>query len=170
MSRRSRWSAVPVSDATHPAEHREAIRTLISRSARLMDAKQYDDYIALYAEDGAYALQADSDEIGQRMTWLEMERDELAALLEESPQHVHDMAARTHMVSVDEIALDGGGGVAEARSTFAVFRTDAAGVTQVYAVGRYDDRLVRNGADWRIAERRVQVQTRMFRTPTPTPL
>ena len=30
--------------------------------------------------------------------------------------------------------------------------------------------LVRNGADWRIADRRVQMQTRMLRTPTPTPL
>lgn len=134
-----------------------------------MDRKKYDDYIALFAADGTYALQADSDEIGQRMTWLEMERDELAALLEESPQHVHDMAARTHLVSVDEITMDGAD-AAEARSTFAVFRTDAAGVSQVYAVGQYDDRLIRNGTDWRIARRRVLVQTRMFRTPTPTPL
>ena len=161
---------MPQSDGASAAEDREAIRTLISRSARLMDSKQYDDYMALYAADGYYALQADSDEIGQRMTWLEMGRDDLAALLEESPQHVHDTAARTHMVSVDEIALNGSGDTAEAHSTFAVFRTDAAGATQIYAVGQYDDRLVRNGADWRIADRRVQVQTRMLRTPTPTPL
>ena len=97
-SRRLRWWEVPQSDGASAAEDREAIRTLISRSARLMDSKQYDDYMALYAADGAYALQADSDEIGQRMTWLKMGRDELAALLEESPQHVHDTAARTHMV------------------------------------------------------------------------
>ena len=69
---------MPQSDGASAAEDREAIRTLISRSARLMDSKQYDDYMALYAADGAYALQADSDEIGQRMTWLKMGRDELA--------------------------------------------------------------------------------------------
>jgi len=28
----------------------------------------------------------------------------------------------------------------------------------------------RDGKDWRIKERCVNVQTRMFRTPTPTPL
>ena len=152
-----------------PAEYREVIRTLISRSGRYLDQHAYQDFIQLFAPAGTYTLEADSEELSQRMTWLSMPRDELAALLEESPQHVHDLATRTHQVSVDEIALNGE--TAEAQSTFAVFRTDQTGQTQVYAVGHYRDQLARDGdGDWRIHERRTRVTTRMLRTPTPMPL
>ena len=151
-------------------EHRETIRTLISRSAKYLDDRRYSDFIKLFVKKGKYILEAESDEIGRSMTWLEMSRDELADLLKESPQHVHDLAERIHLVSLDEITFDNSCEAAQASSAFAVFRTDTTGVTQVYAVGRYDDRLVRSGDVWRIRERRVKVQTRMFRTPTPTPL
>jgi 3-phenylpropionate/cinnamic acid dioxygenase small subunit len=155
-------------DATGLANDRAQIQTLIARSARRLDAKDYAGYIALFAAGACYVLEADSAEIGRRMTWLELDRDELDALLEESPQHVHDLAARTHMVAVDDIVFSED--AATAASTFSVFRTDQAGVTEIYAVGHYDDRLVRAGADWLIQSRRVNVQTRMFRTPTPMPL
>ena len=151
------------------ADHREAIRTLINRSGRFLDDHAYSDYIALYANDGTYTLEADSQEIGQRMTWLSMPRDELSALLEESPQHVHDLAARTHLINVEEINI--ANKTAEAISGFVVYRTDQDGRTEVYAVGKYYDRLAINGSvSWQITERRTHVKTRMFRTPTPMPL
>ena len=142
----------------------------ISLSAKLLDDKRYAEFIELFAEDGAYVMEAESNEIGQRMIWLETSRDELATLLEEAPQHVHDLAERTHLVSVDNITLNRTADPAEVQSTFAVFRTDTTGNTQIYAVGRYNDKLIRHDRDWRIQERRVHLQTRMFRTPTPTPL
>ena len=115
-------------------------------------------------------MAARSNEIGQEMNWLDLSRDELLALLEESPQHVHDLAERMHLVSVNEILIERLENAAEVNSSFSVFRTDTAGMTQVYAVGRYYDSLVNLENDWRIKERIVKVQTRMFRTPTPTPL
>ncbi|MGB0630840.1 MAG: nuclear transport factor 2 family protein [Alphaproteobacteria bacterium] len=151
-------------------QDREDIRTLVSRSVRSLNEGRFADFIALFAADGRYVLQADSAEIGQTMTWLDLDRDELGALLDESPQHVHDLAARKHMVAVDEFDFADDGASVEALSGFAVFRTDIDGRTEVYAVGNYEDRLVRDGNDWRIAQRLVRVQTRMFRTPTPTPL
>ena len=83
---------------------------------------------------------------------------------------MHDLAERIHLVSMDELTFDNSREDARTSSAFSVFRTDTAGVTQVYVVGCYDDRLERSGDVWRIRERRVKVQTRMFRTPTPTPL
>lgn len=151
-------------------DDREAIRTLIGRAARFLDDGRFADFIGLFSDDGHYVLEADSDEIGRRMTWLDMPRDELAALLEESPQHVHDLASRKHMVSVEEIRFSDDGAEAQTLSGFSVFRTDIDGRSEVYAVGDYKDTLHRNGDDWRITTRRVVVQTRMFRTPTPTPL
>lgn len=123
---------------------------IISLSAKLLDDKRYAEFIELLVEDGAYVLEAESDEIGHRMIWLETSRDELATLLEEAPQHVHDLAARTHLVSVDNITLNRAADSAEVQSTFAVFRTDTTGNTQIYAVGRYNDKLICHGGDWRI--------------------
>lgn len=149
-------------------QDREDIRVLISRSVRFLDEARFADFIGLFAPEGRYALQADSPEIGQSMTWLDLDRGELEALLEESPQHVHDLADRKHMVTVEEI--DFTADAAEVLSNFSVFRTDIDGRTDVYAVGRYEDELARAGEAWHIVNRRVMVQTRMFRTPTPTPL
>ena len=163
-------SGLQVTEQLERIEDRETIRTLISQSAKYLDDRRYKDFIELFVEKGKYILEAESDEIGQRMIWLETSRDELAELLEESSQHVHDLAERIHLVSMDELTFDNSREDARASSAFSVFRTDTAGVTQVYAVGRYDDRLERSGDVWRIRERRVKVQTRMFRTPTPTPL
>jgi len=150
------------------AEDRERIRELVARTARTIDAKAFSAYIECYSDTGQYVLEADSGEIGQRMIWLDMTRDELAALLEESPEHVHDLAERLHQVTVDEMTFSAD--KAQALSTFSVFRTDPAGVTEVYAVGQYEDALVKSGDSWLIQHRRVHVRTRMFRTPTPMPL
>ena len=65
-------------------EDRETIRTLISRSAKDLDNRRYKDFIELFVEKGKYKLEAESDEIGQRMIWLETSRDELADLLQQS--------------------------------------------------------------------------------------
>lgn len=150
------------------AEH-ESIRALLARSGRLLDAGDYPGFIELFQADATYTLEADGPEIGKTMRWLDLSRDELARLLAEEPQHVHDLAERTHMVATDaiDVATDD---TATAVSTFAVFRTSGMGVTSVYAVGSYDDRLSRTGRGWLIASRRVMVKTRMFQTPTPLPL
>ena len=151
-------------------EDMESIRTLISSSVKFLDSKNFIKFTELFLENGRYLLVARSDEIDRDMTWLDMTRDELAALLKESKQHVHDLAERMHIISVDQILFGGLDDSAEVHSSFAVFRTDIAGVTEVYAVGRYSDSLERVGRVWRIKERCVNVQTRLFRIPTPTPL
>jgi len=86
-------------------EDRETIRTLISSSAKFLDEGNYAQFTELFLENGRYLLVARSDEIGRDMTWLDMSRDELVALLEESHQHVHDLAKRMHIVSVDQFCL-----------------------------------------------------------------
>ena len=159
-----------MSSSPDPAEDREAIRLLTSRSVRLLNAGRFAEFIDLFAPGGRYVLEADSAEIGKTMIWLDLSRDELNALLEESPQHVHDLAARKHMVAVEEFDFAEDRDTASTLSSFSVFRTDIDGRTDVYAVGSYEDSLVRIDDDWRIAHRRARVQTRMFRTPTPTPL
>ena len=150
------------------AEEREAVRKLISDSVRLLNAREFSAFVELFASGATYTLEANGPELGARMVWLKVDREELAVLLSESSQHVHDLSDRMHMVTVDDVSLDGVR--ASARSTFAVFRTTPEGATSVYAVGSYDDVLARDGDAWRFSARTVQVRTRMFASPTPTPL
>ena len=98
---------MPVNKEQTKLEDRETIRTLISSSAKFLDEGNYVQFTELFVENGRYLLVARSDEIGRDMTWLDLSRDELVALLEESHQHVHDLAERMHIVSVDQILLDG---------------------------------------------------------------
>ena len=147
---------------------REQIRELISRTARAIDAGDIPRYIGCFADAALYTLEADSGELGRRVKWLELEKDELQALLEEAPDHIHDLANRMHQITTDEITLKGD--QALVFSTFAVFRTDPTGKTEIYAVGHYEDTLIRESSAWLIQSRHVLVKTRMFRTPTPMPL
>jgi 3-phenylpropionate/cinnamic acid dioxygenase small subunit len=161
---------LPVNEEIKGSVNFEHIRLVISKSASYLDEQNYTGFVQLFSENARYILEARSSEIGEEMNWLDLSRDELSALLEESPQHIHDLAERMHLISVDEIIIDTSGDTANVKSTFSVFRTDTAGITQVYAVGRYYDSLLNMENVWRIKERIVKVQTRMFRTPTPTPL
>jgi len=152
----------------HPLEERELVRALVSRSAQLLDHGRWDEFVDLFARDGTYLLQARSDEIGKDMTWLEASRAELSTMFKEYPQHVRDKAHRTHLVTPEDIEISPG--AAKALSTFAVFRTDLAGQSALYAVGHYEDELVVEDGAWKLRCRKARVTTRQFTTPTPMPL
>jgi len=152
----------------HPLEERELVRALVARSARLLDHGRWNEFVDLFAREGTYLLQARSDETGNDMTWLEANRGELSTLFKEYPQHVRDKAHRTHLVAPEEIEISLG--VAKALSTFAVFRTDLAGQSALYAVGHYEDELVLEDGAWKLRCRKARVTTRQFTTPTPMPL
>jgi 3-phenylpropionate/cinnamic acid dioxygenase small subunit len=146
----------------------DRIRSLVSRAARALDAGAYERFVELFADDGRYRIEAMSAELGKPMTWLDLDRSELAALFKEYPDHVVDKATRLHLVTTDVIEIGGDAGTA--LSTFAVFRTDLHGASALYAVGRYEDAFVRAGQTWKLRSRTVRVETRQFPVPTPLPL
>ena len=150
------------------ASESDHIRALVSRAARLLDAGGYDQFLELFTEDGRYRIDAASAELGKQMTWMDLDRSELAALFKEYPEHVVDKATRLHLVTTDEIEIAGNS--ATALSTFAVCRTDLRGASALYAVGRYDDVFVRQGQTWKLRSRKVRLETRQFTVPTPLPL
>ena len=72
-------------------------------------------------------MQADIAEIGQTMTMLDLDGEELNALLEESPQQVYDLAARKQLVRVEEIGFAADRQTSDVLPSFSVFRTDIDG-------------------------------------------
>lgn len=146
----------------------DSIRTLVSRGARFLDTGAYERFLGLFTDDGRYCIEAVSAELHRQMTWMDLDRSELSALFREYPDHVVDKATRLHLVTTDEVEIAGDSG--NALSTFAVFRTDLHGASALYAVGHYEDVLVREGQMWKLKSRKVRLETRQFTVPTPLPL
>lgn len=146
----------------------ETLRRLVHLSGRLLDDGEFDRYGALFSATGEYRLEAAGPELPATMTWILLQKDELAALLASAPRHVWNTGSRTHMITVDD--LDVQGDRAESSAGFCVFRTDQAGVTNLYAVGRYEDAWQRESEGWKLLRRVAKLKTRMLAPPSAMPL
>lgn len=147
---------------------KEAIRDLIQHAAARLDDEALEAWLDLFAAESEYELTTYGPEIRYSMTWWKSTRDELKSLLDEVHQHVRDPGRRRHVVSPVSIAVDGD--QAAAMSHFAVFRTDQDGHSAVYAVGRYEDSLVKQGGRWLYRSHRAVLDTRMLDMFTHLPL
>jgi p-cumate 2,3-dioxygenase subunit beta len=136
---------------------REAIRDLIQRSGALIDDERFEEWLALFTPDGRYELSTASPELRGRSPWLSIDRPGLAAYLGEMDQRVRYRDRRRHLIATVRIEIKGDEATVE--SHLAVFRTCPAGRTQCEASGRYTDSLVRQDDGWRIAWRRVELDT-----------
>ncbi len=153
------------------AERREALRTRIHRAALSLDEGRFEDFVALFADDGAYRMTASAPELPAAQTWLAFDRAEMARHFASIPEHQWPPGETTRIVSVDSIAFDDGDAAAATTvATFCILRNDDHGRTACYAVGRYRDRWRSEGGDWRIVERIVDLRTRLLPAPAPIPL
>ncbi|HZR99811.1 MAG TPA: nuclear transport factor 2 family protein [Chloroflexota bacterium] len=138
---------------------REAIRDLIQASGALLDQERFADWIALFAADGVYELASDSPELGQPSPWLDLDRASLAQYLAEMGERVRYRDRRLHLIATISVQIEGD--TATAESHVVVFRTGPEGATHCDAAGRYHDTLVRQAGQWRLARRRVTLDTRV---------
>ena len=149
-------------------EDQQKLAELIHRSGRLLDDQSFGDYATLFAETGQYRLMATSPEVREPMTWILLNRDELGALLTSASKHVWNTGQRNHLITIEEIHVDGE--AASTTSGFCVFHTDDDGATRVYAVGRYEDLWQRYSADWKLLRRIARLRTRALAPPSAIPL
>lgn len=147
---------------------KEHIRELVQETAALLDSEQLDQWVELFANVSEYEIVAHGNEIAARMTWWRSSREELRKLLDDVPRQVRDKARRLHLVSPVAIQCSGERGTVQ--SHFAVFRTTAEGRSSVYAVGRYDDTVVKASGRWVYEKHQVVLDTRMLDTFTHLPL
>src|SRR4051812_6041857 len=136
---------------------REAIRDLIQLSGALIDDERFEEWLALFTPDGRYELFTASPELRGLSPWLNADRAGLAAYLGEMDQRVRYHDRRRHIIAPVRIELQDDGATVE--SHLAVFRTGPEGHTGCEASGRYIDTLVRRDDGWRIARRRVELDT-----------
>lgn len=154
-----------------PAELRAAVADVVHRSALYLDELRFGEWLDLTAPEFRYRIEAQSPDIRKLMTWLDHDRTGMAALVELLPKHHVNGAGWLRHVVLGSVEAEPGG-VARAVSSVAVFHTlvdvgDAhvdGGSTQIFAVGRYFDRLRFDGTRWLLSERVVRLQTRQLGT------
>ena len=145
------------------------IGALVYRSCLLLDAEKFDDYLALCSADFRYRVKAESPELGREMTWLDLDREELAGLLENVPNHVRLPGRFTRQASVYTIERDQGGAAAVTTSLIVVY-TDLDGASRMFASGRYLDTVALTGATPALSSRTVQLDTRDLGAGSHVPL
>ena len=150
-------------------EEKEAIRDLIQNTAHLLNQERFVDYMNTFADTSVYEMVVRSREIGGKETvWLRLNKQDMMQLLSEVTDQVRDEGERLHLVS--PINLDVSDEEASCLSHFAVFRTSTAGESHVYAVGHYEDTLVKRDGQWWYTKHRAVIHTRMLEISTHLPI
>jgi len=129
-------------------EDREAIRDLILAYAVRLDARDFDGYVDLFAENGVW----------QNGATIRRGREEIRAMLvgiygEQPAANTSDPSYR--IVSNIEIALDGDR--ATARSRQLTLMRGEGGAPDPVLSGIYEDELIRENGTWKILHRTDRV-------------
>jgi len=132
-------------------ESHHAITTLIYRYAECVDMADFDGLSELFAHGSIRSTSA--AEQGEGMTGSQVGRFYAAT------NRVHeDGTLRTRHLSTNVIVdVDEDADAATARSCYVVFQATGELPFQAIVGGRYEDRFVRPGGEWRFAERMVHV-------------
>jgi methanesulfonate monooxygenase subunit beta len=168
---------LPQHDHSFAAVH--AAQSLIYDANLLLDDQAYFDWLTLCDSDFTYKISAYSPEIRKLMAWLDHDKTGMLTLVELLPRHQSDHSRLTRHTSVYRIDLDdptsaldiGASAVVSAVSSVAVYRTSLdGGTTDLFAVGKYVDRIRIYGTRARFAARELRLETRQLGIGTHFPL
>jgi anthranilate 1,2-dioxygenase small subunit len=136
--------------------------------ARLLDDERFDDWVALFAEDGSYeVLPRENVDAGLPLPLIRCRtkdhlRDRILSLQEANIYNIH---TDRHLVTNVVIT-----GADSAEADFAVFQTDQEGESRLFGIGRYRTVLVREDGALRIRAQTAILDTAAVPTLLATPL
>ena len=140
---------------------RQQIEELIYRSCLALDDRDYKGFLDLCDTAFRYKVAAYSPEIRKEMVWLDHDRKGMETLFTNLPRHNSDHAPLVRHATVYTVKVSGA--QAEVVSALQVFRTALdGGATELFAVGKYLDRLKLGPDGARLVERTVKLDTRML--------
>lgn len=151
------------------AELRATIEENLYTGCLLLDAQQYNAWLELAAPELNYRITAHSPEIRREMTWLEHDRQGLGALFELLPKHHVDHAQWQRHAVLYQLVQESPSELRTVTS-LVVHHTVLdvgdvhvdAGVTRVFAVGRYHDKWRLEQGRWLLSDRSVRLETRQL--------
>jgi methanesulfonate monooxygenase small subunit len=144
-------------------EQRHAVEELVYRSCIALDAKDWKAFLDLCDPGFRYTVSTYSPEIRKDMIWLEHDKDGMSALFTNLPKHNSDHSPVTRHATVYTVEVDAGKGEAAVVSALQVFRTALdGGATELFAVGRFHDRVRLDGGEPKLLKREVRLDTRLL--------
>lgn len=151
-----------------------AIVGVLAKAANAVDAGNLEAWLDCFAEDCSYhVLSRENYERGLPLTLFQcdnkdMMRDRVLSLREANVVNIH---RDQHVVGLPEIEpVEGESGVYRVRSGYAVYQTDQDGISRLFAVGVYHDRIRVADARALLTQRRAIVDTFAIQNMLSTPV
>jgi methanesulfonate monooxygenase small subunit len=138
----------------------ERVSALIYTGCRLLDEERFEEWLKLCQPGFTFRITAFSDELAKQVVWMRQDRAGLATIfanVKRQERHTGRLRRHVCMVALEEASANG---TALVRSSLAVYHTELNGVTQLYAIGNYCDKVIAEGDVLRLAEREVALDTR----------
>jgi len=118
------------------------VRDLIYRSCLRLDEGDFAGWLSLCASEFHYTITAYSPEIRKEMVWLDHDYEGMESLFKVLPKHNSDHSPLTRHASVYTVEFDDAANEASVITSLAVYRTQLdGGSTELFAVGKYFDRV-----------------------------
>lgn len=137
---------------------RDQIWDLVARSCMYLDGDEFDKYLGLVADDYSYTITSFSPDLRKDMVLLQLNRSEIATLLENIPNHIHLPGKLFRQASL--YAVEQTDRMVKAMSYVTVSYTDLDGRSGTFCVGRYRDEIVGDDVRLRLRSRRFEMETR----------
>lgn len=140
---------------------REQVRELIYSSCLRLDNQDFESWLALCAPEFRYTITAYSPEIRKEMTWLDHDLAGMESMFNMLPKHNSDHSPLTRHASVYLVDYDESTGEASAVTSLTVYKTQLdGGATELFAVGKYLDKVSLVEGSALLASRNVRLDTR----------
>ena len=147
------------------------IENLIYGACLRMNAGDYAGWLdELCLPSFRYSISAYSEELGQRMTWFDHERQPLLEMCLSVGDHFTNLGRFHRHASVYRVGVDSEAKEAETLSSVIVMHTTLEGESRFYATGYYEDRIDISGACPLFKRRNVALTTTLLPSGSHLPL
>jgi anthranilate 1,2-dioxygenase small subunit len=150
---------------------KEALRELLDEYADCIDGERYDDWLALFTEDAVYQV-IPRENLDQNLpasliycSSKNVLRDRIVSLVNANEYNPH---YDRHLISGVRIAEEKDGWRLSAN--YAVIQTSVEGQSRLFSVGRYADKVVKQGGKLLFREKRVVIDTYSVPSMLATPI
>ena len=157
----------------------QRIHALIYDSCMLANAERWSDYLALCdPAEFQYTITTYSPEVQKEQCWMDHDYDGMRRMFELLPRHNSDGAQLSRHGTVYKVEFDAERNHASVVTMVTIYRTELdgkdsfrnSGLTSLFAVGSYHDKVMLDGDEARLISRNVQLDTRQLYAGSHLPL
>jgi methanesulfonate monooxygenase subunit beta len=160
-------------------ETRQQVVELVYDGCIALNAEDWPGFLAACEPQGfRYRITNYSPEIRRTQCWMDRDFKGLKSIVDLLPKHNSDHSPMTRHATVYKVLVDPASGEVHARTQLAIYRTELdgsnshfdSGRTQLWAIGRYEDRIRVGSGGARLLERNVVLDTRQIEIGSHLPL